>query len=124
MTLTLDNRTGVHNRDDIILNANEHEALDNLSRLNGANHTLLGLDRTDGWHLLVGGGPTYYVVTLDSEQETFTLKNKSGDPDKIISLCAGGQFGDFPENICVSQDQAKNAISLFFSLKEKQEVWI
>ncbi|WFR97599.1 hypothetical protein [Rhizobium tumorigenes] len=64
MQLTVDKREGVQNLDIGVSDADEIVTLNWLSKLNGQEHTLLGLERDDGWQVMVGGGPIYYVVTL------------------------------------------------------------
>jgi hypothetical protein len=124
MKLIIDNRTGVYNQDDVIFNADEHKSLTSFYKLNGVQHTLLSLERPDGWQLMIGGGPDLFVIVLQWQTQNFTLKNQKGNPSITVELCAGGQFGDFPESICTTPDQAKKVISLFFANQEKQEIWI
>jgi len=124
MKLIIDNRIGAHNKDDVLLNADEHESLTAFHKLNGVQHTLLSLERPDGWQLMIGGGPGLFVIVLQGQTQNFTLQNPTGNKNKTIGLCAGGQFGDFSEDICVDKNMAKKAISLFFSGKEKQETWV
>lgn len=124
MQLTADRRNGVHNLDAEVPDADVNVALDCLSKLDGERHTLLSLGRTDGWQLMVGGGPFRYVVTLGNDTDNLTLENASGNQSTLVRLCAGGQYGDYPETICVKQDQAANAVSLFFLGLEQQLQWV
>ncbi|WFU04558.1 hypothetical protein QA648_27655 (plasmid) [Rhizobium sp. CB3171] len=123
MRLTADMRDGVHNLDVEILDANVNEALDWLSKLNGKQHTLLNLEREDGWQVMVGGGPIHYVVTLGNGDDNLTLENPVGNQSTIVELCAGGQYGEYSETICVGQERAVNAVSLFFQGREREEQW-
>ena len=123
MRLTIDSRDGVHNRDAVVFHAGEQVAMVWLSKLNGKQHTLLSLDRDDGWQLMVGGGPLHYVITLSDKSQNLTFRNPSGDETVTVEVCAGGQYGDFPETFCANYEQAKNIISLFFQGKERQETW-
>lgn len=120
MQLTVDKREGVHNLDIGVPDADEIVTLNWLSKLNGLRHTLLGLERDDGWQVMVGGGPIYYIVTLGNADENLMLENSSGDEAKMVELCAGGQYGEYPESFCVNREQAANAVSLFFEGKSSK----
>jgi hypothetical protein len=111
MRLTADARDGVHNVDVEISDANVNEALEWLLKLNGKQHTLLSLEREDGWRILGNG------------DDNLTLENPRGKQSTIIELCAGGQFGDYSETVCVGPERAVNAVSLFFEGREQEEQW-
>jgi hypothetical protein len=123
MRLTADRRDGVHNLDAEVPDADVNAALDWLCRLDGKRHTLLSVERRDGWQLMVGGGPLRYVVTLGNDIESLALENPGGNQSTMVELCAGGQYGDYPETICVNPEQAANAVSLFFLGLEQQLQW-
>jgi hypothetical protein len=123
MRLTADNRDGVHSWNIEVPDADENVAMDWLSKLDGKQHTLLSLEREDGWQLMVGGGPLCYVVTLGDGDQNLTFQNASGDQSMMVELCAGGQYGEFPETFCANREQATNVTSLFFRGQEKQEQW-
>ncbi|MFS8051103.1 hypothetical protein [Rhizobium sp. BR 314] len=124
MRLITDTRNGNHNLDVEVPDADVKVVLDWLSRLDGKQHTLLSLERKDGWQLMVGGGPFRYVVTLGSDIDNMTLENPSGNQSTMVELCAGGQYGDFPETICVNPEQVASAVSLFFLGRELQLRWV
>ncbi|NTJ61688.1 hypothetical protein G6M50_10280 [Agrobacterium rhizogenes] len=124
MRLTADRRNGVHNLDAEIPDADVNAALDWLSKLDGERHTLLSLERTDGWQLMVGGGPFRYVITLGNDIDNLTLGNPSRNQSAMLTLCAGAQYGDYPEPICVNPEQATSAVSLFFLGLEQQLQWV
>ena len=123
MQLNIDKREGVHNLNIRVPDADEIVTLNWLSKLNGQQHTLISLERDDGWQVMVGGGPIYYIVTLGNADENLTLENSSGDEAKMVKLCAGGQYGEYPESFCVDREQAANAVSLFFRGQEQQVGW-
>ncbi|MBO9166777.1 hypothetical protein [Rhizobium sp. L245/93] len=123
MQLNIDKREGVHNLNIRVPDADEIVTLNWLSKLNGQQHTLISLERDDGWQVMVGGGPIYYIVTLGNADENLTLENSSGDEAKMVELCAGGQYGEYPESFCVDREQAANAVSLFFQGQEQQVGW-
>lgn len=100
------------------------QAINALESLDGQKHTLLSIDRSDGWQLCVGGGAENFVVTLSSkDDDNFTLLNCSGNGDDFVELCAGGQFSDYPANIVVSKCEACSAIRDFFDRNEMRLSW-
>ncbi|EGP54306.1 hypothetical protein G3A56_23360 [Rhizobium oryzihabitans] len=124
MKLIVDYRTGVHNSDVEIANADPQVTLSWLKKLDGMQHTLLNVSRLDGSCLMVGGGPLWYVVTLDNNKQNLTLQNPDGLETEMIELCAGGQYGEYPKALCVNYEQASQAVSLFFEGKEFLMQWL
>lgn len=122
--LIADNREGIHNQETKIASVDIDEALGWLAKLDGSQHTLLSFDRQDGWQLMVGGGPTQYIITLADGSSDLTFRNAAGDETKVVELCAGGQFGEFPQSICATHQQAIQVITRFFDGSERQESWI
>jgi len=92
--------------------------------LDGNTHTLVMFDREDGWQLLIGGGPDFYVITLGNSDENLTFFNQSGDEAHKLEICAGGQLGKYPETICASIEQVKMVVEYFFENRERQLNWI
>jgi hypothetical protein len=124
MQLIADNREGIHNQDITIASVDKNVALGWFSKLDGSKHTLLSLERQDGWQLMVGGGPTQYIITLGDGLSDLTFHNLAGDETKVVELCAGGQFGEFPQSICATYQQATQVIIFFFDGTERKERWI
>lgn len=123
MKLTVDNRVGIHNQDAEIDVVEKNEAIGWIKSLDGARHTLLNLERADGVLLMVGGGPDKYVVTLNDGDESLVLKNSKDHKNDLVELCAGGQYGEYPEEICVDLGQAADAVSMFFDGYERRMEW-
>jgi hypothetical protein len=123
MRIVTDLRSGVHNQDSVIDAEDVDEAIFLLKRLDGKRYTMIDLVRSDGRRLTIGGGPSHFVVTLNDQLNSLTLLNLNGVESTIIELCAGGQFGEFSETICVDQRQAKKAIEMFFSGTENSATW-
>ena len=73
---------------------------------------------------MVGGSQLCYIVTLTNESESLTFRNTSGNEGIVVEVCAGGQYGNFPEIFCANFEKAKNIIVLFFQGKEMQETWV
>ena len=124
MQLIADTRDGVYNQNNKLLCFDEKTALGWLSKLDGKQHTLLSLERDDGWQLMVGGGPFRYIITLGNGVENLTFQNADGDDAIVVKLCAGGQFGEFPQTLCATHQQATQVILSFFIKKEQQESWV
>jgi hypothetical protein len=124
MQLTADCRTGVHNQDIETANADLDLALSWLERLDGKRHTLINLERSEGSCLMIGGGPSWYVVVFDDGKKNLTLQNTAGLEAEMIELCAGGQYAEYPKSFCVDQKQAAHAVRLFFEGNESCAVWV
>ena len=124
MRLIVDNRAGIHNQEAEIAFVDKKEALDWVGKLDGVQHTLIIFERKDGWQLMVGGGPTQYIITLSDASNNLTFHNIAGDDSQVVELCAGGQFGEFPQNICATRKQAMQVVATFFDGNESQEDWI
>jgi|GEM_PF-3623560 len=124
MQLIIDNRTGVQNQDIEIYSSEDKIALELLSKLDGNQHTMLSLKRKDGWQLIIGGGPAHYIITLGDGEKQLTFLNINGDEATDVEVCAGGQFGQFPETLCADHRQATEIISAFFDKQEMQKTWI
>ena len=124
MQLVIDEREGVHNQDLKIVNADRSAAINFLGRLDGRIHTLLVLERSDGSQLMVGGGCQHFVVTFYDGKQNFTLRNPVGRDGVMVEVCAGGQYGEYSEAICVTRNEAGEAITLFFDGNENNANWI
>jgi hypothetical protein len=75
-----------------------------LKPLNSAQDTFLG----------VGGGAGRYIVTGSEHGSRFpTLSNPTAAND-LISLCVGGQRGEYPSRLVVDLEQALAAVRLFY----------
>jgi len=123
MQLTVDCRAGVHNENTEVANAGVDAVLSWLKKLDGKRHTLINLERSDGSRLMIGGGPSWYVVVFDDDKKNLTLQNSVGLETEMIELCAGGQYGEYPKAFCVDQKQAAQAVTLFFEGNESYATW-
>jgi hypothetical protein len=124
MILTIDDRDGIHNMDVEASISDDRSALDWLLKLDGKKHTLLSIERGDGWQLMIGGGASRYIITLGNGEENLTFKNSLGDESSMVELCAGGQFGEYPESLCANYDQAAHVVSLFLNGQERLIEWV
>lgn len=124
MRFTIDNRGDVHNLDIAAYISDDRSALGWLLKLDGKHHTLLSIERGDGWQLMIGGGASRYIITLGNGEENLTFKNSLGDESNMVELCAGGQFGEYPESLCANYDQAAHVVSLFLNGQERLIEWV
>ncbi|WP_138486886.1 hypothetical protein [Stutzerimonas nosocomialis] len=124
MKLFIDDRVANRSSDVELECHNYEQAIAALERLNGQEHTLLSIERVDGWQLCVGGGGSDFVVNLSSQcDENFTLLNPDGDGGSMVELCAGGQFSEFSRSIVVDKVEVSKAIYSFFLRKEMELNW-
>lgn len=123
MRLTVDCRNDVHNQDIEVANADIDVAISWLNKLDGRRHTLLNLERSDGVRLMIGGGPSWFIIVLEDEGSNLTLQNPVGAESEMIELCAGGQYGDYPKAYCVDQKQSEQTMVLFFEGNESNAAW-
>ena len=124
MQLIADNREGVHNQEVKIDFVDKNVAMKWLVKLDGSQHTLLSFKREDDWSLMIGGGPIQYIITLGDGTNDFTFHTPSGKGEEMVELCAGGQFGEFPQSICATKHQAAQVIADFFDGKENKGSWL
>jgi hypothetical protein len=123
MQLIVDCLSGVHNQNTEVANADADVVLSWLKKLDGKQHTLINLERSDGSNLMIGGGPSWYVVVFDDGKKNLTLQNPIGLETEVIELCAGGQYGEYPKSFCVDQNQTEQVVKLFFDGNESHAVW-
>ena len=123
MKMIVDDRDGIYNTDIEINNGDKIISDHWLLKLDGKRHTLMVLEREDGWQLMIGGGKKYYVINLQKDDEYFHFVNENGDQAINIELCAGGQFSEFPEAMCANHAQLPNIVELFFSGQERKLRW-
>ncbi len=119
-----DNRKGVANADTEQEDVSLEQARNAVSRLNGAQFTLVYLERADGCQFMIGGGPEKYIVTLDNGQSHKTLLNSKNDEASLVEVCAGGQFGEYPDTLCQEKEKAIEALSLFWNGSETGLDWV
>lgn len=74
--------------------------------------------------MMIGGGPTDFVVTLSVGAKNFTLKNRNADEGILKSVCAGGQFGEFSASSCSKIEACLDIIKSFFALTEHTADWV
>ena len=124
MKVIVDNRDGIHNIDSEYIDIDLVEAKKILDSLDGQKHTLLCMERDDGWIMNIGGGKEFFVVTLSSNQdENLTLFDPNGSESVTVELCAGGQYADYPSMIVTDAVTAKNALESFFLRNEMNLSW-
>lgn len=124
MKLFIDKRSGVHNVETEVDKIDLHSTKEKFYLLDGNAVTLVMLERVDGWQLLIGGGPENFIVTLSDDSTNLTFYNPKGNENNQIEICAGGQYGEYPETLCVSRDQVILVVEHFFENTERKLSWI
>jgi hypothetical protein len=82
-----------------------------LKSLDGNRHTLIALEGADH-SLLLGGGPSAYVVVSMEKDESWTL---CGDApaEPPVSIVVGGQLGEYSGDIVVGLPAARQAAEYY-----------
>jgi hypothetical protein len=112
--LSYDNRSGVHANAVTIMRPSWAQVEDAIKALDGEKRTDLLLSGKDGLGMVIAGGPVKFVVSASlSEEEIYTLKDKSR-PDTTVMLTAGGQLGAFSEQEVWQQSAALQAAHYFY----------
>ena len=84
-----------------------------ISRLDGADRSLVLVELPSGMTLTVGGGPHRFVAEV---AETDTTRFAVIDPasgDDPIDLVVGGQLVDYPARVCVGREAVLAAARTF-----------
>lgn len=124
MKALLDNRTGLINEDIVVNEIKLNEALLLLKNLDGKKHTMLSLERKDNFILCIGGGNQFFIVTISNENsDSKTLLNPLSNESKIIEICAGGQYADFPDKFVVDLDLINKVVKHFYVNQEEKMNW-
>ena len=90
------------------------ELLDEVFRsLDGVTHTLLCVQHDGGASLMIGGGPTQYVVCLETAEGSLYTLTRETDETAKVCLTAGGQEGDYPGRQVVGKELARGALTWF-----------
>ncbi len=113
VTATLDSWTGPRLQEIQCLGCSLGDVRDLLRKLDGKSHTLLGLER-DGRTMMVGGGPDSFVVTFaDASGADWSSWTSSGRSGTMVTICAGGQEGEFDAFQALDIDTAMSAVACF-----------
>lgn len=91
--------------------------------LDGVQHTLFSAQCNDKT-LMIGGGDKAFVVTLDDDNVSKTLLNPIHDRYKMIELCAGGQYAEYPVSLVVEKPDAANALKCFYTNSQESLDWL
>lgn len=92
--------------------------------LNGQNKTLVTFDNEDEeWYMAVGGGPSQYILYLsfEDEERIVELVDPTQPEDSYVKLTVGGQWGEYPQNTCVSQEKVLMAAKTFYETQTPDE---
>jgi len=124
MKITYDNRIKNKNKDTVVSSATCDDAISILNQLDGKKHTLVLFENEDASQMMVGGGPENFIITLLKDDNNLALRRGNANPESVVEICAGGQFGDYPEYLSNTKETAAAAIESFFQSKEGTLDWI
>ncbi|WP_258296615.1 hypothetical protein [Paenibacillus peoriae] len=89
------------------------DTLSFLKKLDGDKFTLVFFEVSNTDSALVGGGPEYFIVSITIDGNIYTLMNdKQGNGE--IHLVAGGQLGNYCDNICIELIPMLEVIEYFY----------
>jgi hypothetical protein len=125
MKASLDNRIGTANEETFIDDITIDKAILLLRSLDGKKHTMLSLTRENKITLCIGGGNLFFIVTLinKSGDSKTLLKTANNTQNKMVEICAGGQFADFPDKFIVDFDVVKKVVENFYLGQEDKINW-
>jgi hypothetical protein len=72
------------------------------------------LNSTQDTFLTVGGGSGKYIVAGSEHGSRFPTLNNPAGADDSVSLCVGGQRGEYPSRWVVDLEQALAAVRMFY----------
>ncbi|WP_342418628.1 hypothetical protein [Paenibacillus sp. FSL H8-0168] len=99
-SISIDEWNGITFNEEIVINPKWADTLSFLRKLDGDKFTLVFFEVSDTDSALVGGGPEYFIVSITIDGNIYTLMNdKQGNRE--ILLVAGGQLGNYCDNICI-----------------------
>jgi hypothetical protein len=85
-----------------------------LRELDGKVKTLVNLLRDENAHMSVGGGGDgIFISYITYDNETFFNLVDLSKSDKKVELCVGGQYGEYPEKMCVPLEKVLIAARCF-----------
>ena len=121
---TLDSRHENLSRSFMLDFKNLEELKGILQKLDGKRHTIISINH-DNQAFLIGGGPKNFIVTKTIGDENTCLTSNTKKPEQEIEICAGGQFGHYPQNISCSFEEVIFALNEeFFSAGCKKSIWL
>ncbi|WP_315795380.1 hypothetical protein [Paenibacillus sp. BIC5C1] len=112
-SISIDESIGATFKEEIVVNPTWTDTLSFLRKLDGDKFTLVFFEISDTDSALVGGGPEYFIVSITIDDTIYTLMNdKLGNSE--ISLVAGGQLGNYCDNICIELIPMLEVIKYFY----------
>ena len=124
MKVILDHRSGVNNTNFITKASEVSEAIKLVSKLDGNRHTVILFEKLNGSQLIIGGGKNNFVITLTQNEQHLTLKSDVEANNQLIEICAGGQYGDYPNFLVQSIEQVNKTVEAFFADNECNLNWV
>ncbi|WCM59868.1 hypothetical protein [Paenibacillus polymyxa] len=99
-SISIDEWIGTTFNEEIVMNPTWADTLSFFKKLDGDKFTLVFFEVSDTDSALVGGGPEYFIVSITIDGNIYTLMNDKQGNSEII-LVAGGQLGNYCDNICI-----------------------
>ncbi|WP_348623199.1 hypothetical protein ABFT51_19220 [Paenibacillus peoriae] len=99
-SISIDEWNGTTFNEEIIMNPTWADTLSFLRKLDGDKFTLVFFEVSDTDSALVGGRPEYFIVSITIDGNIYTLMNDKQGNSEIL-LVAGGQLGNYCDNICI-----------------------
>ncbi|WP_408894722.1 hypothetical protein [Paenibacillus taichungensis] len=122
-SISIDESIGATFKEEIVVNPTWTDTLSFLRKLDGDKFTLVFFEISDTDSALVGGGPEYFIVSITIDDTIYTLMNdKLGNSE--ISLVAGGQLGNYCDNICIELIPMLEVIKYFYETGKLLETHI
>lgn len=85
-----------------------------IARLDGAATSEVSLTQKNPFaYFTVGGGPTLYLVTGETEAEAILQLTEPGAGDETVPLVCGGQLADFARHDLVDREAATQVLTRF-----------
>ncbi|MDY8021991.1 hypothetical protein [Paenibacillus polymyxa] len=99
-SISIDEWNGTTFNEEIVMNPTWADTLSFFKKLDGDKFTLVFFEVSDTDSALVGGGPEYFIVSITIDGNIYTLMNDKQGNSEIL-LVAGGQLGNYCDNICI-----------------------
>ncbi|WP_318627394.1 hypothetical protein [Paenibacillus polymyxa] len=112
-SISIDEWNGTTFNEEIVMNPTWADTLSFLRKLDGDKFTLVFFEVSDTDSALVGGGSEYFIVSITIDGNIYTLMNDKQGNGEIL-LVAGGQLGNYCDNICIELIPMLEVIKYFY----------
>ncbi|WDZ54883.1 hypothetical protein [Paenibacillus polymyxa] len=119
-SISIDEWNGTTFNEEIVMNPTWADTLSFLRKLDGDKFTLVFFEVSDTDSALVGGGPEYFIVSITIDDNIYTLMNDKQGNNEIL-LVAGGQLGNYCDNICIELIPMLEVIKYYYETRKLLE---